>query len=160
MPFLKIPSGSVFYKDSPASEPSSSTATLVLHHGLGSTHNYHQSIVPALTAAPYNFRCITYDAISCGISSLSEGPQSIETVAEDVIAVMDNLRVQKAVFVGHSFAAIVAAHLAATNSDRIIAAVMLGPVLPSGDVAKVFEGRIQTIKESRLLGMKHSLFAS
>lgn len=148
MPFIKVPNGSIFYKDSPASDPPSSKATLILHHGLGSTHSYHQPVVSALTAAPYNFRCVSYDAISCGISSLSDGPQSIETVAEDVIAVMDGLRIPKAVFVGHSFAGIVAAHLAVTKSDRIMASVMLGPVLPSENVASTFEARVRTIEES------------
>ena len=150
MPFLEIPSGRVFYKDSPASDPSSSKATLVLQHGLGSTHNWYQSIVPALTAAPYNYRCVAYDAIGSGISSSPEGAQTIETVAEDVIAVMDNLKIQKAVFAGHSFGGIVAAHLAIIKADRIVAAIMLGPVLPGGDeFTKAFETRIQTVKESR-----------
>jgi len=148
MPFLSIPSGRIFYKATQASSPNSSKATLILHHGLGSTHTYHQAIVPALTAAPYNFRCITYDAISCGLSDLAKGPQSIETVSQDVIDVLDALKIEKAVFVGHSFAGIVAAHLAATTKDRILAAVMLGPVLPSEDVAKLFEARVKTIEES------------
>ena len=150
MPYLSIPSGCIFYKDTPASDPSSSEATLILHHGLGSTHNYHQIIVPPLTASPHNFRCIAYDAISCGLSDLGKGAQSIETVAQDVIDVLDALKVDKAVFVGHSFAGIVAAHLAATRGDRIQAAVMLGPVLPSGDVAKVFDARIKTVEDGKV----------
>lgn len=148
MPFLSIPSGRIFYKITQASSPNSSIATLILHHGLGSTHSYHQVIVPTLAAAPYNLRCITYDAISCGLSDLAKGPQSIETVAQDMIDVLDALKIEKAVFVGHSFAGVVAAHLAATEKDRILAAVMLGPVLPSEDVAKLFEARVKTIEES------------
>ena len=150
MPFISIPSGRTFYKDTPASDPSSTRATLLLHHGLGSTHTYYQSIVPALTSS-YNFRCITYDCISCGLSSIATEAQSIESVAKDAIDLLDALKVQKAVFVGHSFAGVVAAHLAATKPNRIQATVMLGPVLPSGDVAKIFEARIKTIEESKCL---------
>ena len=151
MPFISIPSGRTFYKDAPASDPSSSKVTLLLHHGLGSTHNYYQSIVPALTSPPHNFRCIAYDCISCGLSSIATGEQSIESVAKDAIDLLDALEVEKAVFVGHSFAGVVAAHLAATKADRIQATVMLGPVLPSGDVAKTFEARVKTIEESKCL---------
>lgn len=151
MPFIPIPSGRAFYKDTPASDPSSTRATLLLHHGLGSTHTYYQSIVPALTSPSYNFRCITYDCISCGLSSIATENQSIESVAKDAIDLLDALKVEKAVFVGHSFAGVVAAHLAATKADRIQATVMLGPVLPSGDVAKIFEARIKTIEESKCL---------
>lgn len=150
MPFLSIPSGQVFYKDTPAADPSSSKATLLLHHGLGSTHNYYQSIVPALTSQLNNFRCISYDCISCGLSGLATEDQSIETVAKDAIDVLDALKVEKAVFVGHSFAGVVAAHLGATKPDRVLASVMLGPVLPSGDVAKVFEARVKTVEESTI----------
>lgn len=148
MPFLSIPSGRIFYKATQAVSPNSSNATLLLHHGLGSTHNYHQVIAPALAAAPYNLHCITYDAISCGLSDLAKGSQSIETVAQDAIDVLDALKIEKAIFVGHSFAGVVAAQLAATAKKRISAAVMLGPVLPSEDVAKVFEARVKTIEES------------
>ena len=117
-------------------------------NSLGSTHAYHQVIVPALTAQPRNFRCITYDCISCGLSDLAQEGQSIETVAKDAIDVLDALKVERAVFVGHSFAGVVAAHLGATKADRIAAAVMLGPVMPSGDVTRTFEARVKIIEES------------
>ena len=159
MPFLEISSGRVFYKDTPATDPPSSKVTLLLHHGLGSTHAYHQPIVPALASAPYNFRCITYDCISCGLSNLATESQSIETVAKDAIDVLDALKIEKAVFVGHSFAGVVAAHLAATKANRIIAAVMLGPVLPSGDVTKVFEARVKVI-EDRMFSLDLSVYWS
>ncbi|CAF9905143.1 MAG: hypothetical protein HETSPECPRED_004891 [Heterodermia speciosa] len=157
MPLISIPSGRTFYKDTPASDPSSSRGTLLLHHGLGSTHTYYQSIVPALTSPSYNFRCITYDCISCGLSSIATEAQSIESVAKDAIDLLDALKIEKAVFVGHSFAGVVAAHLAATKSDRIQATVMLGPVLPSGDVAKVFEARIKTIEEKGMEAMADTI---
>lgn len=149
MPYLTIPSGRIFYRDTLPSFPRQNNITLLLHHGLGSTHNYHQTIVPALVSEPYNFRCITYDAISCGLSDLAKSAQSIETVAQDAIDVLDALKVEKVVFVGHSFAGIVAPHLAAMRPDRIVAAVLLGPVLPSGEVEKLFEARVQSIEESK-----------
>ncbi|KAL8782567.1 MAG: hypothetical protein Q9195_009625 [Heterodermia aff. obscurata] len=94
-------------------------------------------------------------SLFCGLSSIATEDQSIESVAKDAIDLLDALKIEKAVFVGHSFAGVVAAHLAATSADRIQATVMLGPVLPSGDVAKLFEARIKIIEESKCLGAFH-----
>lgn len=147
MPFLKINNGRVFYADS---KPTSSLAraTLVLHHGLGSTHAYYYSIIPTLTADPHSFRCIAYDTISSGLSDLTSQPQSIQGLADDVIEVLDALGVKdKAIMVGHSMGGVVASEVAATKGDRIRAAVMLGPVLPSQGVKEAFEGRVKTVEK-------------
>lgn len=55
------------------------------------------------------------------------------------------MKVEKAVLVGHSFGGIVTAHLAATKSDVITAAVLIGPVLPNPSLEQVFRTRAQTV---------------
>jgi pimeloyl-ACP methyl ester carboxylesterase len=44
-----------------------------------------------------------------------------------------------------TYCSIVAAHLAAERSDRIVAAVLIGPVYPNENVAPIFEKRIETV---------------
>lgn len=61
---------------------------------------------------------------------------------------MDKLEVEKAIVVGHSMGGIVAAHLAASRSERIVAAVLIGPVYPNQGLIPVFEKRIQTVEQS------------
>lgn len=147
MPFLKISSGRVFYADFTPNS-SHARATLILHHGLGSTHAYYSSIIPSLTATPHNFRCITYDTISSGLSDLATQPQSIQSLANGIIEVLDGLGVKdKAIMVGHSMGGVVASEVAATKGDRIKATIMLGPVLPSQGVKEAFEGRVRTVEK-------------
>ena len=147
MPVLKIPSGRVFYTEA-LPQASSPRATLILHHGMGSTHAYYRPVTPTLTAPPYNFCCITYDCISSGLSTVATKPQSIQTLAQDAIDILDNLGVkEKVVFVGHSIAGVVASELAATKADRLLGAVMLGPVLPNADAKATFEERIKTVEK-------------
>ena len=62
---------------------------------------------------------------------------------------LDALELRKVVFVGHSFAGIVGPYLAVKWPERFLGVVMLGPVLPSGDVTKLFEARVGVIEESK-----------
>lgn len=48
---------------------------------------------------------------------------------------------------------IVGAHLAAERSDRIVAAVLIGPVYPNDNVAPVFEKRIETVQREGMQAM-------
>lgn len=48
---------------------------------------------------------------------------------------------------------IVAAHLAAERSDRVVAAVLIGPVYPSEGVRPVFEKRIEAVKKEGMQPM-------
>lgn len=59
---------------------------------------------------------------------------------------MDYLRIDKATFVGHSMSGITGPEIAAEWPDRITGLILVGPVWPSADVAKVFEDRIRTIE--------------
>lgn len=151
MPYLTIPHGRIFYTEFPPKD-SPPRATLILHHGLGSTHAFYRSITPALTSSPHNIRCITYDTISSGLSDLPSEPQSIQGLAQDAIEVLNALDVrEKAIFVGHSMGGVVASEVAATKGDRIKGSVMLGPPLPSPTVKKTFEGRVKAVEEGGLL---------
>jgi pimeloyl-ACP methyl ester carboxylesterase len=69
-------------------------------HGLGSSQNYYSAVAQSLVAS--GFRCITFDNTGAGRSTYTFVEQSIETLAEDVIGILDALDVKKAVFVGHS----------------------------------------------------------
>jgi len=83
--------------------------------------------------------------------------QSIDTLSSDIIALMDTLSVEKAVVVGHSMGGIVAANLAATHGDRIVASVWIGPVYPSSAVAEVFAKRIEVVEEKGMEAMANSI---
>jgi pimeloyl-ACP methyl ester carboxylesterase len=52
---------------------------------------------------------------------------------------------------------IVGAHLAAEHSDRIVAAVLIGPVYPNTDIAPVFEKRIETVQKEGMQTMADTI---
>lgn len=153
MPFLTIGYKRLHYTDhAPVTGP---RETLVLHHGLGSSQNFYAPVAPALTAA--GFRVVTFDATGAGRSPYTQVEQSVATLAADVLALLDGLAIPKAIVGGHSMGGLVAAHLAAAAPDRVVAAVLIGPVYPSAAVAKVFEKRIETVKRDGMEPMANTI---
>lgn len=147
MPFLQTGYKRLFYTDTPPADGASPRSTLVLTHGLGSTSSYYFPLIPALISAPNHFRCIAYDTTGQGQSPYTQVEQSIATLAEDVIGVLDALKVEKAVVVGHSMGAVVAPYVAERHRERIVAAVLIGPVLPSPAARETFEKRIAAVEK-------------
>jgi len=157
MPYLQLGYKRIHYTDHrPSSAPI--RETLILTHGLGSTQNYYGPILPHLLTN--HFRCLTFDTTGAGRSPYTQIEQSIETLAADVLALLDALSIPRAVVVGHSMGGIVAAHLAATHPDRVVASVWIGPVYPSSAVADVFEKRIQTVEREGMEAMANTIPAA
>jgi pimeloyl-ACP methyl ester carboxylesterase len=52
---------------------------------------------------------------------------------------------------------IVGAHLAATRSDRVVAAILIGPVYPNEGVVPVFEKRIHTVEKQGMEPMASTI---
>ncbi|KAF2711772.1 alpha/beta-hydrolase [Pleomassaria siparia CBS 279.74] len=154
MPFLQVGYKKLHYSDlKPEKQPA--LETFICTHGLGSSQNYYHAVALGLQAN--GFRCITFDTTGSGRSPYTFVEQSIETLAADVIGIMNELEVEKAIVVGHSMGGIVAAHLAATHNSRIVAAVLIGPVYPSDAAIPVFEKRVQTVQESGMEAMANSI---
>ncbi|CAD0100595.1 unnamed protein product [Aureobasidium mustum] len=124
MPFAKVNYKTLYYKDWSPKDDSAPRATLVM-----------------------GYRCITFDMTGSGLSPYSYVEQSIHSLAEDVIALMDVLSIDKAVFVGHSMSGIVGPELAAEWADRIQGLILVGPVWPTSEVAPVFEDRINKVAD-------------
>jgi pimeloyl-ACP methyl ester carboxylesterase len=124
-------------------------------HGLGSSQDYYVPLVPNFLKN--DFRCIVFDNTGAGRSSYTQIEQSIASLSEDVIGILDALNVDKAILVGHSMGGIIAANLTATRNDRIVASVWIGPVYPSENVAKVFEKRIETVESEGMEAMANTI---
>ena len=120
-------------------------------HGLGSSNNYYTAVVPSLTEQGY--RCICPDTTGSGLSPYTFLEQNVHTLAEDVIALMDALKVEKSVFVGHSMSGMTGPELAAQWPHRITGLILVGPVWPSADVTPVFEDRIKKVTEEGMDAM-------
>jgi pimeloyl-ACP methyl ester carboxylesterase len=98
MPFLQVGYKRIHYADS---KPEGTVReTFILMHGLGSSQNYYYTVAQELLAK--GFRCIIFDTTGAGRSPYTFIEQSIQTLSDDVIGILDALDVSKAVFCGHS----------------------------------------------------------
>jgi pimeloyl-ACP methyl ester carboxylesterase len=89
---------------------------ILLHGGLGHSGNWGYQ-VPALVESGY--RAVLIDSRGHGRSTCDSRPFSYELLASDVLAVMDELRLEKAVLVGWSDGACTALILAEAAPVRV-----------------------------------------
>ncbi|PDT14349.1 alpha/beta hydrolase [Rhizobium sp. J15] len=94
----------------------SGPAVILLHGGLGHSGNWGYQ-VPALLAS--GRRVVLIDSRGHGRSTRDSRPYTYELMAADVLAVMDELRLEKAAVVGWSDGACIALVLAMTVPSRI-----------------------------------------
>lgn len=158
MPFAKLGGRELHYTDH---NPSSTSVAIVFVHGLGSTQNYYGPILPCLS----QYRCVTFDNYAAGRSKYYADlypKTSIDQIAQDVLGLMDFLKIQKAIVVGYSMGGMVPTTIAASQNgaDRIIAGICIGPVHPSPKVAEIFVKRVQTVKEGGIETMANFIPAA
>ena len=94
---------------------------LIFLHGTGCDASDWMSVTDAL---PRNQRCIALDFRGHGQSPVPTQPFTLTDLAEDVLHLVDNLRLQKLVIVGHSLGGMVAMEVA-QRSSRVIGLVLL-----------------------------------
>ncbi len=97
---------------------------VALTHGVMLDGRTFDPQTPALVAAGY--RVLTWDIRGHGLSQPQGGELTIEVVADDLLAVLDDLGVQQAVLVGQSFGGMAVQRLLADHPQRVSAAVMIG----------------------------------
>src|SRR4051812_10043432 len=90
--------------------------TVVLGGSIGSTS---ASWEPQRAALAANFQVLAYDHRGHGHSPAPAGPYTIEALAADVLAVLDDLDVRQAHWVGLSLGGMVAQHVAARSPQRV-----------------------------------------
>src|ERR1700686_272075 len=108
------------------------TRPLILLHGLLLSQEMHRPLAEELAAR--GNRGITLDLLGHG---KSDGPRdmwrySMAFYGEQVIALMDHLRIEEAVVMGTSLGANAALEIAASKPDRLRALVIEMPVLDNG----------------------------
>ena len=99
MPFLQLGYKRIHYTDlRPKDEEP--LETFICMHGLGSSQDYYYAIASGLQSE--KFRCIIFDTTGAGRSPYTQVEQSIESLSNDLIGILDALEVSKAIVVGHS----------------------------------------------------------
>lgn len=110
---------------------------VVLHGGPGLSE-YTESLLPELTdrytVARYQQRGLA--------PSTTAGPFDVETQVADAVSVLDELGLDRAVMVGHSWGGHLLMHLMAAHPDRVAAALVIDPLGAVGDGGEADMGRI------------------
>ncbi|KAL3427529.1 fumarylacetoacetate hydrolase [Phlyctema vagabunda] len=146
MPFAKANNKNLFYT---INRPVDSAKTVIIFiHGLGSSSCFYQTVIPNLDA---DICAIALDTCGSGLSKLACSEQTIETIREDVISLLDTLEIQeRIIIVGHSMGGIIASSVAASHPERVKGVVLIGPVNPSTAMSEVFKKRIQVVQKDGL----------
>jgi 3-oxoadipate enol-lactonase len=115
---------------------------LVLSNSLGTTHRMWDSQLDALTE---RFRVLRYDTRGHGQSPVPPGPYSVDELAADVLALLDRLEVERAMWAGVSLGGMTGLWVAATVPERIdrLVACCTAAHLPPVDM---WEDRAETAR--------------
>ena len=92
-----------------------SAPVVVLHHPLATNLTIWDELTPALTG---KYRVVRFDARGHGQTEAPKGPYTFETLAADVVALMDHLKINKADFLGLSMGGMVGQYLGLLHADR------------------------------------------
>jgi pimeloyl-ACP methyl ester carboxylesterase len=117
---------------------------VLMVHGLGGTSNFYQVQAQALAE---RFQVIRPDSAGAGRSPVSDGI-SIDSHAEDLAALLDQLGVTGATIIGHSMGTLVVRALAARHPGLVSRLVLLGAVAePADAVRQAQRDRAATLRQ-------------
>jgi pimeloyl-ACP methyl ester carboxylesterase len=124
MPKTSLPSGIRIHYQQVGKGPD-----LVMVHGLtGNLAVWHLHIVPALSD---RFRILTYDLRGHGHSDVPPGGYSPDGMAEDLLALLDILEIERPILAGHSYGADITLYFAARYPDRVREVIAIEAALPA-----------------------------
>ena len=113
---------------------SSGIPVLLLHGGFGNS-NYYGHLIPVLVA--HGYRVIAMDSRGHGRSTRSDAPLTYDLMAQDVLGLLDQLKISKVAVVGWSDGGIIGLDLAMTHPDRLAGLFAFGV---NADVTGLQEG--------------------
>lgn len=120
--------------------------TLMLSNSLGSTLQMWEPQMAALTKL---FRVIRYDRRGHGRSEIGAQPYSIERFGRDVIAILDDLNIEKVHWCGLSMGGMVGQWLGANAPERIDRLILANTTCHYPDPSN-WDARIRTVREGGL----------
>jgi (E)-2-((N-methylformamido)methylene)succinate hydrolase len=95
---------------------------LVLVHGLGLTRQTFDAFVPVLVQ---EYRVLTYDLCGHGESALPQEKPSLTVLSRQLVALLDELDIAKAVIIGFSLGGMINRRFALDHPERVLALVIL-----------------------------------
>src|SRR5215472_14009587 len=124
---------------------------IVFVHGLGGTSNaWHAQ---RATLSRY-FRVITFDLSGSGRSDKSKKQYSIDAWADEIAGLIDHLKLDAAVIVGHSMGTVIVQKFAAKYPQKAKAIVLAGALVELGPPGKeAFAKRAEMVEKEGMIGV-------
>ncbi|MEK7317541.1 MAG: 3-oxoadipate enol-lactonase [Pseudomonadota bacterium] len=145
MPYLDQAGARLFYTvDGPEDAP-----VIVFSNSLGTDHTMWQPQADALAG---RFRVVRYDVRGHGRSTATETSLTVETLGRDVLAILDALHIDKAVFCGLSMGGLTGMWLGAYAPERF-SKIVLANTAPKIGTAESWNTRIDAVIRDGLGGM-------
>jgi pimeloyl-ACP methyl ester carboxylesterase len=111
---------------------------LVMVHGLtGNLAVWHLRIVPELTE---RFRVLTYDLRGHGHSDTPPSGYTPDDMAEDLLALLDALEIERPLIAGHSYGADIALYHALRHPERVREVIAIESALPALEQSRRHDG--------------------
>jgi 3-oxoadipate enol-lactonase len=143
MPFAQLPEVQIHYDlAGPAGAPA-----LVFSNSLGATLSMWDPQLPALQK---QFRVLRYDTRGHGQSSVTPGPYAIEQLARDVLALLDELKLERVYFCGLSMGGQTGMWLALNAPARLHKLILCDTAAKIG-TPEMWNSRIEAVRKG---GMK------
>lgn len=109
---------------------------VVLVHGMACNRSYMAPLFDHLVSS---YRVVSVDLRGHGASGQGEPPYSIATFGADIVAVMDELALERPVIMGHSLGGSICLGLSAEHPERVAAQVLLDPAIqPVSTMAELY----------------------
>ncbi|KAE8377610.1 Alpha/Beta hydrolase protein [Aspergillus bertholletiae] len=126
---------------------------MIMTHGLGTSTNVFQ---PLMEIYSNRFTVVRFDWPGLGRSGLVEGqkPLSVPGFLEDLEGVMQCLKIETAVLVGHSLGGIISMHFAAKSPERVRGLVVLGAGRTRAEESPARTATLAQAKTAREVGMQ------
>ncbi|MDA0164381.1 alpha/beta hydrolase [Solirubrobacter ginsenosidimutans] len=112
------------------SPPEEAQGVVLALHGMTGTHMVYRTVARELSRNAPELCLLAPDLRGRGASAGLPAPYGMGVHVADLIAVLDDAAVERAVVVGHSMGCNVAARLAAEHPERVAAVVLLDGGLP------------------------------
>jgi 3-oxoadipate enol-lactonase len=145
MPFLQLSDAQIYYELAGGSQ----APALVLSNSLGTNLSTWDPQMPALAD---KFRIVRYDTRGHGQSSVTAGPYAIDQLADDVIALLDHLKLHQVYFCGLSMGGMIAMSLALRAVDRLHK-IVLCSTAPKIGTAETWNTRIETVRKGGMVAV-------
>jgi 3-oxoadipate enol-lactonase len=139
MAFLELKDSRIYYELSGSDQ----APTLMFSNSLGTNTAMWDRQVPALSR---DFRILRYDTRGHGQSSVSPGPYTMNQLACDVLALLDQLRIERVHFCGLSMGGMIGMSLALQAPQRL-GKLVLCNTAPKLGSPEQWNARIDTVRK-------------